>query len=128
MGCCVNRQAGFEDMKEAEDMKKTEDIKSFRETKKILFLGPGGCGKSTLFKQLRQSFGENMDEKERLAFGEHVRQFILETVITVTAMIDDKSQLSTEGQAAAKCVELLNSRSPITDEVALHIKILWKEP
>ena len=40
--------------------------------KKLLFLGSGGSGKSTLFKQLRSLHGSGFGDKDRLQFRDHI--------------------------------------------------------
>ena len=46
--------------------------------KKLLFLGSGGSGKSTLFKQLRTLHGTGYLDKDRMQFKDHIFAQIVE--------------------------------------------------
>eukprot|EP01083_Nonionella_stella_P043660 117819_1 len=45
--------------------------------KKILFLGSGGAGKSTLFKQLKQIHGQGFSEEDKREFRGHIHNQII---------------------------------------------------
>ena len=56
--------------------------------KKLLFLGSGGSGKSTLFKQLRSLHGAGFGDKDRLQFKEHIYAQITEQMRLVIECIE----------------------------------------
>ena len=51
--------------------------KSFNKIKKILFLGSGGSGKSTIFKQLRGIYGKPFNQQERHRFVSHIHEQVI---------------------------------------------------
>ena len=54
------------------------DKKKDKLVKKLLFLGAGGSGKSTVFKQLRNIHGSGYSEKDRMQFNDHIHAQIIE--------------------------------------------------
>ncbi|ETO18094.1 guanine nucleotide-binding protein subunit alpha-11 [Reticulomyxa filosa] len=122
MGCCASTSSDGTNEATKDEQGQQPDVK------KLLFLGPGGCGKSTLFKQLRQIFGASFDEDERRAFAVYIVAFVIETVAVVLVRIENKDQLSKEGQAAATYMSTLDTKLPFTPETTAHIKTLWSEP
>jgi guanine nucleotide-binding protein G(i) subunit alpha len=121
MGCCGSSGGGDEGVKEDNKKLKQENVK------KLLFLGPGGCGKSTLFKQLRQNFGGDIEKDERLLFHDHIWSFIIETVQCVLTLIEDKSKLSENAQGASDILISIDVKSRIDMTLAAQIKLLWNE-
>ena len=59
MGCEHSRQASKERMGIEIQIQEIKEERKF----KILLLGTGNCGKSTLFKQIRQIYSDGFDEE-----------------------------------------------------------------
>eukprot|EP01084_Bolivina_argentea_P078229 141925_1 len=55
----------------------TDDKKKITKIKKILFLGSGGSGKSTLFKQLRMIHGAGFNDNDKEDFIKHVHTQVI---------------------------------------------------
>eukprot|EP01084_Bolivina_argentea_P207572 354122_1 len=59
----------------------TKELKSEKEDtnslKKILFLGSGGVGKSTVFKQLRQIHGKGFSEEDKREYRRHIHNQVI---------------------------------------------------
>ena len=99
---------------------------------KILFLGTGGCGKSTIVKQYKKLYGEgftNKDKKDAIhgiaALVVEVMQILLENE---SINIDNfKSQDARRAALNIQCL-ITNPSTSLTDDTALNIKLLWKEP
>ncbi|ETO28213.1 hypothetical protein RFI_08919, partial [Reticulomyxa filosa] len=123
MGCCASSSS---DEEKPRGKKGTESMQR-ENVKKLLFLGPGGCGKSTLFKQLRQTFGEDIEKEERVLFHDHIWSFIIETVQCVLGLIGGKSELSEQAQGAYEIMLNVDAKSRIDMDMAAQIKLLWKE-
>ena len=65
------------------------DKRDDQNKKKLLFLGSGGSGKSTLFKQLRTIHGEGFLDKDRLAFKDHIYSQIIEQMKSILECIEE---------------------------------------
>merc|ERR1719411_441488 len=55
----------------------TNDKLAIQSIKKILFLGSGGSGKSTIFKQLRRIHGPGYNDRDRIAYTKYIHQQII---------------------------------------------------
>jgi len=103
--------------------------------KKLLFLGSGGSGKSTLFKQLRSLHGSGFGEKDRLQFRDHIyaqireqMRLALEAIDIANEEEDEKGyQLSAKGQEARDKLDSWPSQSGLNDAICEVIKVLWAE-
>jgi len=106
---------------------------------KLLFLGAGGSGKSTLFKQLRLLHGNGLGEEERLGYRSNIYRnlvdgmkkllegnFMLmdeendETVDAKTAMVSCDEKL-------AEYIEELDDGALITKETAEYFQKAWSD-
>jgi GTPase SAR1 family protein len=108
-----------------------------RQVKKLLFLGSGGSGKSTLFKQLRSIHGEGFLDKDRIAFKDHVYSQIIEQMKSLIESCRELREsgnpkyenmiLSDNGQTSAQFIEYVRGDIDVNEEVAIHIEVLWAE-
>eukprot|EP00486_Rosalina_sp_Unknown_P015059 CAMPEP_0201595554 /NCGR_PEP_ID=MMETSP0190_2-20130828/192519_1 /ASSEMBLY_ACC=CAM_ASM_000263 /TAXON_ID=37353 /ORGANISM="Rosalina sp." /LENGTH=169 /DNA_ID=CAMNT_0048055581 /DNA_START=96 /DNA_END=602 /DNA_ORIENTATION=- len=147
MGQCMSSDP---DSKENNDINKTiqKDKSKDKYVKKLLFLGSGGSGKSTLFKQLRTIHGSGWSREDRMTFIDHIHAQIIEQMklglecIEFPGDDDDDynagqeseakkqdafAQLSSEAQQAVNVVQSVKDPK-LTEEVAAACKTLWAEP
>jgi len=75
-GCLSNDPGKAKDREVGRDIARDQSKEKF--TKKLLFLGAGGSGKSTLFKQLRTIHGSGWTKEDRLTFVDHIHAQIIE--------------------------------------------------
>ncbi|MES1920977.1 hypothetical protein MHBO_002583 [Bonamia ostreae] len=61
------------------DKKATDDFKTVDEAIKVLLLGPGESGKSTLLKQMNNLYSKGYDEDETRSFIHIIRENLLTT-------------------------------------------------
>jgi len=112
--------------------------------KKLLFLGSGGSGKSTLFKQLRTIHGNGWSREDRLTFVDHIHAQIIEQMKLAIECIeflageeygDDSKipddfnafqELSDEAQNAVTILQSVKDPK-LNDEIAGACKTLWNE-
>jgi GTPase SAR1 family protein len=139
MGCCVGGCATSPDR--LMDMEVSKEINGDRDRaakiQKLLFLGSGGSGKSTFFKQLRCIHGSGFSDKDRRVFKEHISAQIIEQINRSVECIPyynerlppdfEPLRLSTEGQEAAKEMENIGPECLVNSEIAQFISILWNE-
>jgi len=100
--------------------------------KKLLLLGAGGSGKSTLFRQLKiRNYG--MSDRERRSFRATIYSNIVSAIQTLVLKREefyknDKKLFELRAQAqqsAAAVLDLVDFQ--VTRSLATHIKILWAE-
>lgn len=92
MGACASESSGSAIEKQLTSVINKElnkDRGVYDKHKKILFLGSGGAGKSTVFKQLRQIHGEGFSDEDRKDFIPHIHaQLINEMKSALKIYID----------------------------------------
>eukprot|EP01083_Nonionella_stella_P038442 104592_1 len=76
MGNCFNQSDG-DKQNNMVDRQLDRDRRKFGKVKKILFLGSGGSGKSTIFKQLRGIYGTGFNANERKQFVGHIHEQVI---------------------------------------------------
>eukprot|EP01084_Bolivina_argentea_P168311 291920_1 len=126
-----------------------KEKKQDSDIKKLLFLGAGGSGKSTIFKQLKQIHGVGWSKEYRMSFLRYIEtQVIHEMKLAVetieysneqelmTQHIDDDDYklpddfnplhtFSTEAQNAAAIIKSVSIDPKLNDETANAIQLLW---
>merc|ERR1719203_219227 len=79
MGCCCSSSPdSYMDRQLQNELNAAKDDHKRRH--KLLFLGSGGSGKSTFFKQLRVIHGHGFSAKDRRVFKEHISAQIIEQI------------------------------------------------
>jgi len=100
--------------------------------KKLLLLGAGGSGKSTLFRQLK-ILDNGLSEDERRAFQSVVFMNIINAIQILVkynyefAAEEKDFELGNNAALSADIIRNIND-DEITIAIAEHIKILWEEP
>eukprot|EP00485_Elphidium_margaritaceum_P023187 CAMPEP_0202711494 /NCGR_PEP_ID=MMETSP1385-20130828/23293_1 /ASSEMBLY_ACC=CAM_ASM_000861 /TAXON_ID=933848 /ORGANISM="Elphidium margaritaceum" /LENGTH=355 /DNA_ID=CAMNT_0049371241 /DNA_START=100 /DNA_END=1167 /DNA_ORIENTATION=+ len=135
MGCFTSEEAATDKQVEREV---TGAKRSQENVKKLLFLGSGGSGKSTLFKQLRTIHGEGFLDKDRIGFKDHIYSQVIEQMKSMNELYEELKeecpdefghlQLSEEGQRAAQYVDYIRNDMDVDETVAQNIETLWQEP
>ena len=126
MGCCINSCATSPDR--LMDMEVSKELNGDKDRaakiQKLLFLGSGGSGKSTFFKQLRCIHGVGFTDKDRRVFKEHISAQIIEQINRSVECIDyfnerlphdfEPLQLSKEGMFSyydmCICLVIINTQ------------------
>lgn len=135
MGNCGGQPLSQEEKEQREKAKEMDkDLakeKAFDEALiKLLLLGAGESGKSTIFKQMRILYGEGFGDEARQATA----PVIISNVISGTRTILENCDLvghpltSPDAQNAGKVVTDQVDDTVMTDECAAAIKLLWADP
>jgi len=108
-----------------------------RKVRKLLLLGGGDSGKSTLFKQLNLLHGEwqkeGISERERCSYKDSIHNNILEAIQILIkknqefSMEDPDFEMEEISRQSAYVVQHLTDNL-IDKALAEHIKIIWKDP
>merc|ERR1719361_3143959 len=136
MGCCTSDEESSQDR--AVNKELNGGMKADSLIKKLLFLGSGGSGKSTLFKQLRSIHGKGFKDKDRVGFCDHIYSQTIGQMKTMLKFYDilrdeepddfEVASLSAEGQQAAEYIDYIRGDRDVNDEVAGNVELLWREP
>jgi len=120
-----------------EEMRK--DLQEDMERIKLLLLGSGESGKSTLFKQMITLYGNGYTQEQRAAFKIIIQQNIMSAIkelinapkILVNYEIDEIIDISSETQELSDII----SSSPnelqgkhISPELSKNISLVWQDP
>eukprot|EP01084_Bolivina_argentea_P231396 390249_1 len=148
MGDCLSSSADSSEDKRLNKELRNEGRED-KYVKKLLFLGSGGSGKSTIFKQLRKIHGDGWSKDDRITFTDHIHAQIIDQMKLAIECVefqaeeeianqygDDHkepddfnafSKLSNEAQSAV--ITLQSVKDPkLNETVAAACKVLWNEP
>lgn len=107
------------------------DKQDDRLTKKLLLLGTGNSGKSTIFKQLKQIHGLPFLERDIIDGLTTIYDSVLGQIKTIIIKCRDLSdsdkrcEFTQELEEAAHYIETLPREAQINEEVAHRIHVLW---
>lgn len=138
MGCCSSVQVN-DDIGKLRDQKIDEQIKKDRQKMsnevKLLLLGSGESGKSTLLKQMRIIHDFGFPQEERLSYREIVFSNLIESMKNiVTAMQKLKIQLAEQQDNVLQAYQLISELPEqmecdydLPTEISEAIKLLWQD-
>jgi adenylate kinase family enzyme len=100
--------------------------------KKLLLLGAGESGKSTLFKQMITIYGKGYSDEDRMSYRSVVHSNTLGAMKTLCIQSDDLGDptccVSESNQNAKRIILEAKADAPVDAEIAEHIKVLWEDP
>eukprot|EP01084_Bolivina_argentea_P170635 295682_1 len=114
------------------DQQQIQSQNKDEQVKKLLLLGAGESGKSTLFKQMITLYGKGYPEDERITYKPIVFQntiSALQILLTYCEQLQDEidSKIEEKNQEMATRFMNMNIDSDITESIANDIKTLWKD-
>lgn len=133
MGACGSSDSGI-DPDQAKKNKELEakmaaDAQQENEKIKLLLLGAGESGKSTVFKQMKLIYGEKFSDAERKANVHVIHNNILQAIKT---LIDQTNKLGLVDQIVAKesfaMIKAIDENEPVTFEIGSAVEELWADP
>lgn len=137
MGICGNNGMTAEEAAAAkkEDAKSRKLDKQFckdqtkdQQTIKLLLLGAGESGKSTLFKALITIYGAGYNDEERAVFLPTVRCNVVSAMKTVTEFTDKYGPPETDPGKLGQLFFDQKDDDVLTQETVDHIRNLWADP
>lgn len=106
-----------------------KDANKNAENIKILLLGAGESGKSTIFKQMKLLYGQGFTDADRAK----MRPFLVSNVIEGAVDIFEAANVvgtaieSPEAIAAGELLRNLDDRREFTEEIVNALQVLWKD-
>jgi GTPase SAR1 family protein len=137
MGCCgssenlspeerTQRQLEKQKSKELEQ-KMSADHSQDQQVNKLLLLGAGESGKSTLFKQMIQIYGKGFPEAERKTFTNIIYNNIITSMKTLCQHCEQYGPVDSENDAAKRLVDELKGDEEIDEKLGMQFKALWAD-
>jgi len=137
MGAFCGSEVTHEDREQRKDAlnkSKTLDDKMNREhaadeqVNKLLLLGAGESGKSTLFKQMIQIYGKGFPIDERKTYISVIYNNIVASMKTLVQQSKLYGAIGGEAEASARFVDTeLKGDEEIDERVGQHLKLLWRD-
>jgi GTPase SAR1 family protein len=94
---------------------------------KLLLLGAGESGKSTLFKQMITIYGKGYPEEERKTFAPIIYNNIITSAKTLCQQSVTFGAVSAENQDALNCINDLKGDEVIDGRIGAFLKALWAD-
>ncbi|GIQ81832.1 guanine nucleotide binding protein (G-protein), alpha subunit [Kipferlia bialata] len=131
MGFCCSDEATKQAKKRNSKVEKTLRAKnaSFEEEIRILLLGAGGSGKSTIFRQMKILHNNGFSHEERLRFRPILRQNVMSSILAlIGACARFKIHLeSLEHKKLADRLLSMSATAPYSPQLGKEIATLWQD-
>ena len=96
---------------------------------KLLLLGAGESGKSTIFKQFKQLYGAGFTDEEKASFIPVIYNNTIQAIKTLSQQVGSYGGLKVEGnKEVQKTINALEGDEQIDMVLAKTIKQLWEDP
>lgn len=149
MGCTPGRPLSDAELKARKeekirskwiDQSIVKEKKTDRESIKLLFLGAGESGKSTLLKQMKIINAQGFDQDERKEFLPLIHSNVIQSIRTLVRQCRDFHDnppetftvrdftFTAEGETCAQRIEPLKLDDPLSDVIVQDIMTVWKDP
>jgi len=141
MGLCASADKASPEEKKArkEELLKSkqienhmnEDHKKDQAIHKLLLLGAGESGKSTLFKQLMTIYGSGFSDEDRRSYKSAVYSNIMANIKTLVEQSDNPqwgSPISASMAVSKQAIIDFKHEVPLDAKIADHIERLWADP
>jgi guanine nucleotide-binding protein G(o) subunit alpha len=142
MGICSSRQKQWEQILAEERARSRElersmsiDMKKEQQIHKLLLLGAGESGKSTIFKQMKGIYGGGWGEEERKSYTMIVYSNIISSLKTLIEMSfalkehgAEGTDIKAENLPAVQSLRHLEDNTEIDEKMAANIHQVWWDP
>jgi len=138
MGLCGSGQklseAELEALKREKDRNRAleqninQDLAADKQVNKLLLLGAGESGKSTLFKQMISIYGKGFPEQERMSYVPIIYNNIITAMKTLVKQAATYGPVANQNRQSAELVEVhLKGDEDIDPVLGQHIANLWRD-
>jgi len=140
MGLCASHEAPLNaadkaklDQQKKFDKQLNQNVQQQREVdssiKKLLLLGAGDSGKSTLFKQVITIYGDGFKEKDMKAYKSVIHNNTIGGIKALVAAGESLNlPLGADKKQSKDIILELKSEGDVTPALAQHIANLWSDP
>jgi len=135
MGCGASKGAGDDEAKQRNDQIEAQlrqDKQLSKKEVKMLLLGAGESGKSTVVKQMRLNYGYPFGDEERYGYREVMAANALQSMQTVLTALPELGLSTNLSQENAHYAEIVQDAQvmdeTLTHEVTMAIVHLWQDP
>ena len=123
------RRRAERDKSKTLEQEMTRDHGADQQINKLLLLGAGESGKSTLFKQMITIYGKGYPESERKTFTSIIYSNIIASMKTLCQHSDTYGPVLPESALSKQIVEEeLKGDEEIDPKLGEHLKALWNDP
>jgi len=138
MGLCASHMSAEEKESRKKDQHKNRQIETNMQSEhladaqvnKLLLLGSGESGKSTLFKQMITLYGPGFSEDERKTYREIIWSNVITNIKTLSHQSTNpqwKGKVESSLEGARQFILQLKGDARIDSKVGSHIEALWKD-
>lgn len=133
MGACLSNPEEAAAAKASREIEKrmSEAFKHEQEKVKLLLLGAGESGKSTIFKQMRVLFGAPLTDEEKQQITPVV---YINTISSMKVLVEQTTKMGYESEVDSankeqfEMISAIDEGAIIDADVGNAIKALWKDP
>jgi len=128
MGCCVSKDVPPEQEVINQTLKKERERDL--SISKVLLLGPGESGKSTLFKQMTNIYGKGFSDDDRRGYREAVHVNVLTSIKQMSEYYDEaKMEVKSKiGEKADTARQVLLKAGELSPDLIGPIQDFWSDP
>lgn len=106
----------------------TQDHHADQQVNKLLLLGAGESGKSTLFKQMITIYGKGYPDSERKTFTHIIYNNVITAMKTLCQHSDQFGPVGGGAIESRRVMDELKGDEEIDEKLGMHVKILWEDP
>lgn len=133
MGLCGSSQATPQDkqsqiVSQELDKKIQNSADDDKQVIKLLLLGAGESGKSTLFKQMISIYGKGFTDKDREQYLPVIHNNIVSSIKTLSKQSETRHPINPANAAHKRVIDELKGDEEVTPPLADTIAALWADP
>jgi len=110
------------------DLSIRSDFNQDRQVNKLLLLGAGESGKSTILKQFITIYGKGFSDEDRKGYRSIVENNIITAIKTLCKYSEKFGPIRKENTKSLIAVDEIKFEEKLSPQLAMQIEILWRDP